>query len=1430
MSKLKYRVNWKFLLGVLVIAGALAAGTHYAYKRQFGKQADVLRELADAAEARGEPAKCADYLRRYLRFKPRDYDTKARFGLLLSRLAQTANGRLQAYLVLDGVLRNAPDRDDLRRRAAEIALSLGPDLTEDIKRHLKVLIDAHPKDGELESLYADLYLMQAQFPEAEKKLELAATKQPDLFAAYVRRALLLRERLNRPEEADRVVEEMLKHGENSKAARAHLAAAAYWDAADHQDRRTAEVAAARNLAPDDLEVLLVASELAANQSEEAAQRGDAATAKAKQDEARTALQRGIELHAHSVEGVKLEAAAALDDETKRRRAIVGELFRGLTTLETRAGRLTEAESTARRGRELLPESAALLVALADVHIRKGQYDDAGRELDELEKSGYSLASVRYQRGRILAGKGDWLAAARTLEEVLAQPKLSSEFVVSASLLLGGCYEQLGELDRRYAAYRKAATADRRTLQWITANDRLAATLLEMGQEAEAMLVYEKLATRTSGANIPLGRLLLAQTLRKPAGQRNWTRTEQVIQATPPVADAAVLRAELTAARGDVSAARDALSAAVKKFPDSAAPVLALASLEYRDKHPDRARELIATARSKFGATATIRLAEAYMIAAAATPDTAAQLAKLAEGAEKLPRPDARRLLRRLADLATATGSADLANKLHERLTAAVPNDLGGYLSRLDDALRRNDEAGAQAMLDRVQAIDGADGTNTQAARAVFLIWKAQRGDRSHLQEAEDLLAAVRKQRPWWPRVSLGQALVADLKGDHAAAATRYREAVDAGETRPEVVRRLLELYAERQQYRDAEQILKKLPDSASGTPADELLAAELSIRAGNTTRAVQLAAKAISDTETDPRKLLWLAQVRRLANSPAAQIEKPIRRAVAAAADQPAPRVALVQFLVSADRKKEAEEAAREAERKLGPSHAAAIAQCYEAVGQTDRARQFYETALKGPSPDVPALRAAANFYLRTNNLDTAEQVYRKILNHPKLAAADRQEAIRYLSVLSTARHDYQTSRKELEALGILDHGLPTRLSGQETIEQLRTRATALAVQPDARLRREAITALETMELRKPLAADDQYLLARLLVSIGDWPKARGRLAQLARSNSDNLVYLAYYGLGLLRFDGDIREARRCVELLEKAQPDATRTIEVKARLLEAEGKPDAAAAVLQTFAGKDGTRQEFAAALLDRLGLADRAEPYYRKLAADPARPSGKLRLASYLGRQGKTADALAALPAPSEKIPPIALAAIGTEILYHAPRVEAAAVRQVEQWIQAARKKGTESTLAGMLAVIRMAEGKNAEAIRLYQDSLKHGSKDAVAMNNLGYLLAIHGRRFDEALLWVHKAVEEAAGPRPLFIDTEAVILTAKGDAERAVELLTDATKESSDPGMLFHLAQAHQAAGNRTAAAAAMRQAKRLKIRAIDVPPPERKALEQALKGVR
>lgn len=1417
----RYRINLRFLLILGVGLGVLATGTHLLHKRQRGSQAAVLMEQADAAEARGDQAKAADYLRRYLSTVPTDHKARARFGLILSHTARSPQGLFQSYLVMDEALRNLPDRDDVRRRAAEVALALGTDLLPDAKRHLDELVRSHPEDGQLDALYADAHLIEARYENARERLVEAIRKKPDLYSAHLRLALVLRQRLNRPDEADTVIKELA--AAHPKSFQAQLAAAGYWGQSGNLDSQAEAVARAQALAPDDIEVLLAVADLAQERARTAVGRGDGDGAKAALAEARAALGTGIERYA--ADAVKTPS----DDAGKLRRALVGELFRQLVTVEVRAGQLAEAEKVARRGVEVLPDMTDLQLAVADVLIRRGSFDEARNVLDRVQGDGPPSAVVKYHRGRVLVGKNDWLKAIETLEDLLRDDGLSREMIASASLLLGGCYEQIGELDRRYAVYTKAAAAvDLRDPNWIEAHSRLAAVLVEMGQTADAIEVYEKLVARgVPGANVPLGRLFLADTLRRPADRRDWTRVERVVGAAPDGIEAALLRAELAAARGKHDDALQTLTAAIAKHPDAVRPRLALAMLEHRAGHGDRAKEVLETVRAKFGDTADVRLAEARMLTG---PDVAAGLARIAEGTEQLPPPEVRRLLHGLVELADRGGAGDLASRLRERLAQVSPDDLGVHQARLDDAIRRNDDAAAQAALARVRTIDGENGTTAKTARAVYLVWRAQTGDRSGLAEAEDLLNAVEKQRPWWSRVAFAKGLVADLKGNQAAAAARYREAIDAGDRRPEVVRRLFELYYARQQYRDFEELLQKLPEAA-GVAGGELLVAELSARSGNLTRAVESASRGVPDDSTDPKKLLWLAQIRRLANAPAAEIEKPIRRAIEVAGDQPDPWVALVQFLVAADRKPEAEREAASAEKRIGgPGRSLALAQCQESLGNSAAARELFAAALRERPNDVATLRAGVSFFLRTNEPERARELCERVLGLQDLPTEDKQFAVRTLSVILTASQDYQTSRRGLEAIGVLERGLPARLSGSESIEQLRARAVALAVQPDPNLRREAIAAMEAVELRQKLTADDQFFLARVYVSVGDWGKARLKLAPLAQSGADNLYYVAYYGNGVLQFDGDVKEARRSLDLLEPKQPDAPRTIALKARILEAEEKPGEAADVVLEFARRQPDRLEFAAGLLERIGLGDRAEELHRKLAADPKKPVAKLGLAAYLGRQGRTADALTALRSLlADKVPAPATAAVAVEVLYNAPRVEPTQVREVEEMIRAVGTGAKGFDPRGLTAVVRMVEGRPREAIALYREVVAGGTADAMTMNNLGYLLATEEKQYEEGLEWVRKA-QKAAGPLPTLRDTEAVILLRMGKPEEAVGILTEITKESENPVAHFHLAQAHLALNNRAAAASALERAKRWKIRPIDLPPAERGNLEHGLAALK
>src|SRR5688572_12895617 len=243
MSTSKYRVNWKFLGILVVVVAAVAVGTHLRYRQQVGSQAGLLMQLADTAEAQGELGKAVSYLRRYLVFSPGDTDARARFGLLMNRQARSPQELLQSYMVLDEVLRRdaerVADQDegqkkkryDVRRRAAESALVLGPKLQPDAERHLDKLIATYPEDGELWALYAQLHLLRSEWKLAVDKLTTATDRKPDLYSAYAQRALIRRDQLKESEAAaDDIKKGLFGPAANQQAAPAHLAAAAYWKA------------------------------------------------------------------------------------------------------------------------------------------------------------------------------------------------------------------------------------------------------------------------------------------------------------------------------------------------------------------------------------------------------------------------------------------------------------------------------------------------------------------------------------------------------------------------------------------------------------------------------------------------------------------------------------------------------------------------------------------------------------------------------------------------------------------------------------------------------------------------------------------------------------------------------------------------------------------------------------------------------------------------------------------------------------------------------------------------------------------------------------------------------------------------------------------------------------------------------------------------
>ena len=119
-----------------------------------------------------------------------------------------------------------------------------------------------------------------------------------------------------------------------------------------------------------------------------------------------------------------------------------------------------------------------------------------------------------------------------------------------------------------------------------------------------------------------------------------------------------------------------------------------------------------------------------------------------------------------------------------------------------------------------------------------------------------------------------------------------------------------------------------------------------------------------------------------------------------------------------------------------------------------------------------------------------------------------------------------------------------------ESIDDLRAQATVLAFGKTRSARVTAIRILRQVVDRGISTPDDQYRLCQLYEADGDWPAAHRQIRLLLATNGTNPLYLAEACRSLLR-RGLTDEAQVWFDKLEKLEPGADRTVELKARPLK---------------------------------------------------------------------------------------------------------------------------------------------------------------------------------------------------------------------------------------------------------------------------------------
>ncbi|SIO55099.1 Tetratricopeptide repeat-containing protein [Singulisphaera sp. GP187] len=1413
---MRRRLNIKLLIGLVVTSGLLGGVVHLVHGFQEKRNIGALLKRADLAERNGDHDEAEKYLSRYLAFRPDDGTTLARYGLALAKGAPGGAARAKALMVLERALLRVPDRDDVRRRAAELGVELGrpKEASEPIVTLLlKPGLGQVPSLGDRRRLEAQLLEFSRRKPEegppaALKQLltrpdpaleellgrcfedqgrtsrrdeaeayyrkaaacyRLALAQAPDQIETYGRLSALLRERMGDPAQADRVMDASeLKDGliaKNPQSFRAYLLRARY-----RKENGLAgaaeDVAQAQQLAPHEFEVLVANAE--------------SARLAGKLDTARTLLQEGESSNPKDVR-----------------------IYQSRMAVETQAGRVNEATAALRRGLKALPDQVDLLWNLAESLIQAGQLDEAAVELKKLrQKNDILTAPIDYLDGRLLVAKGRWPEAIRILEKSRAlmagTPSLNS-LTKQADLLLAQGYEWLGLPEQRLAACRRALALDP---QWVPARLAQAAALLALGRSEAAIESYRSLVPQAPSVRPILARLLVAQNLRLTAEQQRdpvrWQEVETLLdqaeQAAPTSVEVPLLRAEILTARGRIEEARGRLEVFKKAHPDRVEPWIALSQLAEEEGKPDDALALIKQAENQLGDRVELRLAEASYWGRRGGDEAPKKLGELTQALEKLASKDRPRLEDGLANAYLRLGNLQEADRIWTEAAKRRPEDRQLATLLLGLSLRRGDDESIGRSSSRLRQIEGEDGALWRYADAARLVLRAKPGNGALLSQARTLLAEVSKKRPEWALVSLLEGEIAEKEGKPDRAIESYLKAIRGGERPPQVVRQVIQLLNQHGRTVEADRLIEDLLKSTPPVGLLGQLAAEKSLRNRDQGQALELARQAIAPDSKDYHDRIWLAQMLWAAKKPA-EAEVELRRAVAMAGKEPEVWMALIQFLSETDQKVAAEQAIAEAGRQLPPDLVTlTLARCYDRIGDRAKAEEQYVAALK-THPDNAAIHlTVANFYLATQRPENAQTLLRKVLD-PQLKAPQQIVASARRSLaLSLANGD---SESFLEAASLLDKNIAEEGG---LIEDQRFKALLLASRPGHR--REAIAKYEELAQRSTPSPLEKYQLAQLHAAGRDWSKARDLLLSLVSVDAENPDYL--YSLSrVLLARGDLDQARPWITKLEKATPESLQVVELKARLLHKDGKGTEAVAALEARAASDPNDGLAIASLLEELNETAAAERLTRKFVDQSKDPKAVLVLALFLGRHGRDREALDLCEGAWKTCPPVMVSNAALRIL-HAAKADDEQSRRVMTWIEEEiRKSPNEVQLMFDLANLKILQRHypDAEALMRRIIALKPGTGGP--MNNLAWLLAARGEKAEEALDLINRAIT-LDGSNPEALDTRGLVYLALGKPEAALKDLTEAATVNPSPLLFFHLARAQMRSDRRDAARETLRKA--------------------------
>ncbi|UCG17293.1 MAG: tetratricopeptide repeat protein [Phycisphaerales bacterium] len=424
-----------------------------------------------------------------------------------------------------------------------------------------------------------------------------------------------------------------------------------------------------------------------------------------------------------------------------------------------------------RGDALLREKVNLLDAA--VTSAEGRHRAAIDLLEELVVSSPDNASAWKLLWRTYDATDQSRRALVALQKYIAREPHDPEATLSLARVFR--HRDWGKV-RRYADQAERAMPDSLNARLLRIEAQIHS---DPTQDAASALQRELQSLRQAHPTRDDIRILQAKlALTERRNDEAVAELEQAIEQCEPNLRAALMLARLLhTPLGELDKAIEVCSAAIERYPDRAAPRIALAELQ---------------------------------LAAGRYPDARNTLTRAVEHLEGEERVDATYAL---THLIPPEGERSTRVELLTRLAADRPGDPRPRLALLDLPEIQTNGVKAQALIDELIEIEGPDGVLWRAAQA--RLWLL-RGDhwRDRKQQIEDMLRHCISVDPAWdaPILALGDMYERLLQYDKAE--ELYRQAMAEDSARLGVIRRLLAVLQRQGRFAEADAILDRLPEDA----------------------------------------------------------------------------------------------------------------------------------------------------------------------------------------------------------------------------------------------------------------------------------------------------------------------------------------------------------------------------------------------------------------------------------------------------------------------------------------------------------------------------------------------------------------------------------------------------------------------------------------